>query len=373
MGSNHDHENADIGAHDFSFGIQVPDAGVRSIMAYTCPTSYCRRVNRWSNPEQEWKGYTFGVDDNEEDAADNHQSLNLTASIVAGFRDVPEVAKPTAPEILAPAPGTQLGGSSIAVVLSDVHADQYALTVGSTLGGAELGQYDMGGQTKEWVSGLPEDGRQLYIRGWARHGDKWVFKDASYTAHEVSSVVPSVPEMLTPAEGTRLSGPTARFTWTESSSRRVILQIGKAPEDSSLGQHDVTSTTSITVHDLPVDGSLIWVSIVAELDGDWDVNSYQYESFKHLTNITPAEMLAPSNGGDISSDVQFRWTTPCDCTFILQLKNEEETVIYRSDARPGFEGGADISGLPRGEHITATLFTLSEGRSFARDYEYDVY
>ena len=255
MGSTHDHDNADRGAYAHSFGIQLPEAGVRSIMAYSCPTTHCRRLNRWSNPDQSWGESPLGVSGSGQDAADNRRSLNQTAHIVAAFRDSADTVEPTAPDILSPTPGLTLPSSSVSFVLSDVTADQYVVTVGNTIGGTDLGRFDFRARTTGLVDGLPTDGRTLFVRAWARHGDTWHHTDHTYSAHTEETIDTELPEMVSPVPGSMLSKSTITFSWTESNATQVVVRIGRSPDDASLGQYGVGTQTAFTARRLPLDGT----------------------------------------------------------------------------------------------------------------------
>jgi hypothetical protein len=60
---------------------------------------YCRRLARWSNPDQRYRGALLGVPINRKDAADNRSALNKTAAIVASYRRsaASQVVAPSAP------------------------------------------------------------------------------------------------------------------------------------------------------------------------------------------------------------------------------------------------------------------------------------
>ena len=371
MGSNHDHDNADMGAYAFSYGLQIPDAGVRTIMAYSCPTSYCRRINRWSNPGQNWDGHPMGVSGTGTEAADNHLSLNQTASIVAAFRDVPEeTTSLKAPEILSPSAGSKLNGPSAAFVLEDVGADQYALTFGSSIGSAELGQYDLYSSTTQWATGLPEDGRTIYVRAWARTGDEWVYTDTTFTAHTAEVATVEIPEITSPAPGAVLPGSSATFEWTASSATEIVLRVGRTKGSADVGQYAAGTATSYTIEELPTDGERVWVSLYALIDGVWDVSYAQYDTVNLTGDFAPADMLSPSADSDIASDVAFNWSNPCNCSYRLMIRDQSGALIFDSGTQ--FETAISVTGLPRDHEIQATLYTMSEGRVFGRDYAYRV-
>ncbi|MBL8219605.1 MAG: S-layer homology domain-containing protein [Bryobacterales bacterium] len=85
FGSAHDRANSGSGgAYSYSYGYQGPT--FRSIMAYSCSDRSCPRINYWSNPSVNYLGVPTGIAGNLSNSADNAQSLNNTASIVAAFR-----------------------------------------------------------------------------------------------------------------------------------------------------------------------------------------------------------------------------------------------------------------------------------------------
>jgi hypothetical protein len=99
MGAHHDRATAgsSTAMYSYSYGYQAPDFSFRTIMAYNC-TSYCPRVNNWSNPEVSLNGKPTGVVSTAPNSADNRLTLNNTAPIVANFRSAK--VTPTAPSSL---------------------------------------------------------------------------------------------------------------------------------------------------------------------------------------------------------------------------------------------------------------------------------
>ena len=98
MGAHHDRANASGTAYyNYSFGYQAPNRAFRTIMSYDCST-YCPRINNWSNPAVYYGGQPTGIISTASNSADNHLTLNNTASIIANFRQSRSV--PVAPSNL---------------------------------------------------------------------------------------------------------------------------------------------------------------------------------------------------------------------------------------------------------------------------------
>jgi len=81
----------------------------RTIMAYNTEcvgsSSYCVRLNYWSNPDVNYKGDPMGIAEGSTNAADNRKTLNNTADTVANFRQhVTPTPTPTSTPTSTPTP-----------------------------------------------------------------------------------------------------------------------------------------------------------------------------------------------------------------------------------------------------------------------------
>ncbi|KAI9021059.1 Metallo-peptidase family M12B Reprolysin-like-domain-containing protein [Hyaloraphidium curvatum] len=89
QGLMHDRANAGggSGAYSFSFGYQDPNNRFRTILAYNCPVG-CPRLKYFSNPNvlEPSSSAPMGVSSTAANSADNAQSLNLNADVIAAFR-----------------------------------------------------------------------------------------------------------------------------------------------------------------------------------------------------------------------------------------------------------------------------------------------
>ena len=87
------------------------------------------------------------------------------------------------PQITTPPPGATLAGTTQVFQWSaGTNVAQYWLYVGSTPGDADLYDQDRGLSLNATVTGLPADGRTLFVRLWWLRNGVWEFADFTYRA-----------------------------------------------------------------------------------------------------------------------------------------------------------------------------------------------
>jgi hypothetical protein len=90
--------------------------------------------------------------------------------------------------LLTPTPGSTLEGSSVTFTWSSgAGVTQYAIYVGNTVGSWEIIQRNTGTGLSQAVTGIPTDGRTVFVRVWSLLGGGWQFNDYTYTALCVGS------------------------------------------------------------------------------------------------------------------------------------------------------------------------------------------
>ena len=93
----------------------------------------------------------------------------------------------TIPQITTPIPGAALPGSSVTFgwVTNGANVDKWQLYVGSSQGAKDLhdsGKFGGSSTTSKTVSGLPVDGRTIWVQLRFKIGANWQFADFQYTA-----------------------------------------------------------------------------------------------------------------------------------------------------------------------------------------------
>lgn len=93
MGNTHNIEDSSFpGAYNYSYGYRlcVADNGFRTVMSYACPYVSAPRIANFSNPNVYYNGLVTGTE-----TANTSLSMNTTKDIVANFRPLIDLVKPT--------------------------------------------------------------------------------------------------------------------------------------------------------------------------------------------------------------------------------------------------------------------------------------
>jgi len=367
LGLQHDRDNAgSTPATDHAYGYQDPDATFRTVMAYDCEGARCPRLNLWSNPDHAVDGAPAGVAIASEDAAHNVASIGITAPVVAGFRDPVNETEAEAATLIAPASGSVVSGSTVAVAWTDVSADSYVITVGSTPGGADLARVDAGSATSTVVSGLPTDGSTLHTTLWSTFGDESVTSAGTWVA---AAPPPKVASLDSPTPGSMLDGTRVTFAWDDVGADGYALVLGSSRFGSDLGTF-ATSATELSVSGLPDDGRTLWVSLYSQDGSRWRSETVTYKAFDaDLDLLAPAHVLEPAPGGTLSTrTLTFRWTDPGASAYALTLWSGETEVYH--EIVSGTAATVELpSTVPAGP-LTVRLATQLGGRWFSREYSY---
>ena len=236
---------------------------------YTGGTS----VTLTPNPDSGWQ---FDSWSGHGDCADGNVTMNGARTCTANFSQTPPGNDPA---ITSPTPGSTLSGPDVtfAWISNGTNVTEWWLYIGSTLGGYDVHDSgSLGTNLSTFVSNLPTDGRQLYVRLWYKVSGTWEFSDFQYTA---SGTPASDPEITSPTPESTLSGPDVTFTWISNGTNVTEwwLYIG-----SNQGAYDVHDSGSLgtnlstLVSNLPTDGRLLYVRLWYKVSGTWEFSDFQF-------------------------------------------------------------------------------------------------
>jgi YVTN family beta-propeller protein len=284
-------------------------------------------------------------------------------------------------EITSPAPGSTLSGDSVTLTWSagSQVLDRY-LAVGSSPGSGDLFSGYVSSATSRTVTGLPTDGRTIYVQlsSWIAGG--WQAATATYTASGSGGGTPPTPtasSITSPSPGATLSGPTETFTWDAGSGvTERYLSIGSSAGSGDLYSAYAGGTTSRTVSGLPTDGRTIYVQLSSWLNGSWVTKTYTYTASGTGSgpppSPTPSTITSPAAGSMLTSTtVTFSWTQGSGVT---ERYLTVGTSPGASDVYAGYQGAATsrtVSGLPSdGRTVYVQLSSWIGGGWQGQTYSY---
>ena len=214
------------------------------------------------------------------------------------------------------------------------------------------------------VTGLPTDGRTIWVRILTLFNGTWYFNDYSYTAASIYG------EMLTPTPGSTLAGSSQTFTWSAASGASgYYVWVGSSQGTANLGSSGtVLSVTSLTVTGLPTDGRTIWVRILTLFNGTWYFNDYSYTAASIY-----GEMLTPTPGSTLAGSSQtFTWSAASGASgYYVWVGSSQGTANLGSSGTVLSVTSLTVTGLPTdGRTIWVRILTLFNGTWYFNDYSY---
>lgn len=177
--------------------------------------------------------------------------------------------------------------------------------------------------------------------------------------------------MITPVQGTTLTGSSVTFTWTPGTGvTQYVLLVGTHP-----GGHDVAEVftgmaTTTTVTNVPTGGATLYVALLSDINYD-----YQYEYYTYTEAGTPAiaTLTSPAAGSTLGASATFNWTAGAGVTqYVLYVGTAPQTHdIYYLRGGIGTTS-ATVSSLPSGVTIYVTLFSLINSTWQKAQYSFNV-
>jgi hypothetical protein len=301
---------------------------------------------------------------------------------LAGTKAVREALSPmaitgplsaTKAEMVSPAPGSQLTGATATFQWNaGSGATNYWLMVAPFLGGNTIYSQDQGTLTSVSVTGIPTDGRLIYVRLWSYIDGQWVSNDYTYRAFSAGGATPTKAALTSPAAGSTLPGATANFQWNAGVGvARYYLFAGAYPGGNNFYGADQNLATQASVTGLPVDGTTVYVRLWSYIDGVWQFNDY---TFTAAGNVTPtkAAITSPAPGSTLSGTaVTFTWNSGSAVTryFLHVGLWQGGNTLFSQDMVNATSAG--VSGLPNdASTVYVRLWSYINGAWQFNDYTY---
>ncbi|HEX4007475.1 MAG TPA: hypothetical protein VHX60_14965 [Acidobacteriaceae bacterium] len=188
--------------------------------------------------------------------------------------------------------------------------------------------------------------------------------DAVQAVVATSNALFAPPALTAPAPSSTLSGASATFTWSPGSATKFQFRLGKSPGGNGLYGSGPISTDSVTVSNLPTDGTTIYARLYYLLNGTWDPIDYVYHA-------PTTALISPPPGSVLSgSTVTFSWSSGVATEFQFRLGNYlGGNGLFGSGTTS--RTSVTVSNLPTtGKTIYARLYYSVNGVWQSTDYTY---
>jgi hypothetical protein len=285
--------------------------------------------------------------------------------------------------LTSPTPGNTLSGASQAFTWSPGNiATHFELWVGTT-GVGSSNVYNSGNVTvtTEAVNGIPTNGQPVYVRLYSLINGTWQSNDYTFTAYGS----PTLATMISPTQGSTLSGASQGFTWNPGNlATHFELWVGTTGVGSAnvYNSGNVTVTTE-NVNGIPTNGQPVYVRLYSLINGTWQPNDYTYTAYgspiaAQLISPPPGSVLPGGGSGPASKPlyaaggVTFVWTPGNIAThFELWLGSTGVGSSNLYNSGNVTVTTETVTGLPtNGETIYARLYSLINGTWQSADYTY---
>jgi len=277
----------------------------------------------------------------------------------------------TTPGIYSPANQSALAGNSVTFWWAGYPgASNYWLDIGSSYGGNNYLQSGPlpGSQYSLTANNLPNNGSTIYVTWWYEIGGSWSYIEYQYTAYGGLGIITS------PSNSSTLSGSSQLFQWTAGADASAYwLTAGNSQGGNNYyNSGNLGNVLMVIATGLPTNGSMVYVTLFTEVNGQWFYNQYTYTAFSPTTGL--AVMQSPTPGTEIDgTQATFTWSAGMNAqNYWLDIGDSEYgNDIYQSGPLGIGTLSTTVSDLPNnGEMIYATLWTEINGQWYYNEYQY---
>jgi len=304
-------------------------------------------------------------------AADPAGDLFVTDASNSVVRKI-DLAAQTAAALTSPASGSSFGGPSVTFNWASASsANGYFLHLGTTGAGSlnllNSSEYSSA-TTSVTINNLPVNGEKIYARLFTDFNGVHAYQDYVFTASAQAS-------LTLPGTSGTLAGPSATFAWSPATGNvnGYFLHLGTTGVGSQnlLNSAEYpTSTTSVTVKNLPVNGTTIYARLFTDFNG---THLYQDYTF---TASGQAVLTLPGTSGTLAGPAAtFAWSMATGSVngYFLHLGTTGvgSQNLLNSAEYPTTTTSVTLNNLPlNGATIYARLFTDYNGTHLYQDYTF---
>ena len=202
-------------------------------------------------------------------------------------------------DMTTPANGATFTSSSVTFNWSaGTGVTEYWLMVGPVPGGGRYFNASCGLAQSQTVSGLPTNGRAVYVRLMSKIGGAWICNTYQYTS--LNDPTGGGGSISSPANGSTLAGSDVTFNWNAGTGvSEYYLLVGSSYPGSGLyfsGSCGLNLSQAVT--GLPQDARTIYLRLMSKIGTAWVVNDYTYTAAGVAMHAAPSGWNTGTNGPD---------------------------------------------------------------------------
>ncbi len=208
------------------------------------------------------------------------------------------------------------------------------------------------GTTSAKIENLPTNSARVYVGLSTLHGNRWMVRHYEFLGAGFTENA----KLLDYKWGDQLNDTTVTFSWNDVGAQSYQLVITNI--DEIFRQTVDGNTTSITVHDLPNNGSQL--SIFLNTIQDKWVGSERY-NVTSVSLVDNAELMTHSDQEVLKSTTQvFTWSDVNAEAYRIRILND--SYLHVDETVDGSVTSISVSGLPRnGAKLRFMLITKKSG------------
>jgi serine protease len=239
----------------------------------------------------------------------------------------------------------------------------YWVNVGSTQGGYEYYSNYVGQSQSLMVSGLPINGRPVWVRLMSYINGAYQSVD-----HQFLAATPGPARIVSPSVGATLGGATQTFNWSPGVGAQFYwVNVGTTQGGYEYYSNFVGQSTSLTLSNLPVDGRKVWVRLMSYIDGAYQTVDHQFNGASPRASV----MLSPSTRSTLTSSTQtFQWDAGVAVSgYWLDIGTSQGGYDLYSNY-VGATTSLTLNNLPLGGDIWVRLYSRIGDRWEITEYKY---
>lgn len=270
--------------------------------------------------------------------------------------------------IVTPANGSTLASAALSVQwIPGIGATGYAIWLGSSPNGYDLGAAALGADATTWTGNVPTDGGPVYVTLWSLINGAYQSNGYWFTTAALDAQRPA--QITSHANTSTLADGNVMFTWGNAvGATSYALWVGNAPDGYDLyaGAEGANLTKNLT---LPTDGRRIYVTLHSLIGGVYKSNAYWFTAANIAPTNDGSKITSHANGATFAAaNTTLSWNSVAGASkYYLWVGTKPAGYdLYAADENLSTQ--RQIVMPNDGRPVYVTLYTLKGGILISNSY-----